>query len=295
MDTFSYKKILFLALGFFLYYSAFSYAAIARLRLTEDASVGTTTGIDVLVDTEGQSINSIDMEVSFSPEFFEFAGYESEGGVVSLWVTKPRETSPGNITFSGVVPGGVERLYDPLNASEKAFPVVRLLFVPTQEGEGAFAVTSAQLLKNDGQGTGIEPSRTPIKVVIGPTHPIQNQKQEDVTPPLPFLISQIEGSLFGKTPNMITFEAVDEDTGIHHYEIRTRGKRFVLAQSPYELPHRFLPYTVTVRAFDFSGNYRDASITIPGDPAVARVFFIAIVGVLAIVIYVYRKRSAVKL
>ncbi len=286
------NALLFLAALFFVF-PLYSFAASGSLETPRPPSVEEQFVVDVFVETEGENINSIDASVVFPSSHYSFEGYDADEGVVSLWVVKPHETVPGEIQFSGVIPGGVERLYDPLRSKEKALPVARLLFRPLREGQGGFVLKDVSLLRNDGRGSLIAVPQYSLSLVVLPKRPLGTLEGTDTTPPLPFIIEQIEGSLFGKTPAMLSFNAMDKDSGIDHYEVSIGRGRFVTTSSPLPVPHRLLPYSVTVRAVDFAGNYQEASIVLPGDAGTARVTLIAIVSVIAIVIYVYRRRIAI--
>ena len=104
----------------------------------------------------------------------------------------------------------------------------------------------------------------------------------------------IERSHFGKTPRLAVFEASDNESGVARYEVSIGGRKFVEATSPYGVPRRIFPATMTVRAFDFAGNYTEATTVIEGDvPLIMKM--IACVLVLAIVIYIVRARKRKKL
>lgn len=269
------------------------FAASGSLTANRPPSVSEQFILDVFVDTEGENINSMEVSLDFPFDQYKFEGYEADGGVISLWVVKPFEASPGKIRFSGVVPGGVERLYDPLHTTQKALPIARLLFRPLREGEGEFVLKDTTLFRNDGEGSLIGVPRFSKKFVVLPERPFDTSESLDKTPPFPFVIEQIEGSSFGKTPSMLLFTTIDKDSGIERYEVRVGKGKFVTTTSPFPTPQRLLPYSVTVRAVDFAGNYQDAVIVLPGSAGAIKIVLIAIVGVIAIVIYVYRRRIAI--
>jgi hypothetical protein len=56
----------------------------------------------------------------------------------------------------------------------------------------------------------------------------------------------------------ISFFSTDKDSGVDHYEIREGKGDYKIAQSPYLLDDQNLGTVIRVRAYDFSGNYRES-------------------------------------
>jgi len=76
----------------------------------------------------------------------------------------------------------------------------------------------------------------------------------DGTAPEPFTITIIGDPV-------ANFETSDKTSGIDHYEVSIDGGDFAAASSPYTTPELEVgKHTLTVRAFDKAGNYREASV-----------------------------------
>ncbi len=267
-------------------------AAEVSLSAVGTATVGAPLLIDVLVDPEGESINSADVTVLFDADRYTFSGYLEEEGVLALWVAPPHESERGRVQFSGVILGGVERVYDPHAPNDHAVPLVRLRFVPHKEGDSSFAIARATLLRNDGIGSSIVARTGNMKIAVDASSSAiaAGEINMDEVPPLPFTIAIVDDSLFGKSPRLAVFDAHDRESGIRAYEVRINGRHAREVQSPYALPRRLFPYTLTARAIDFAGNYRDAEITVRGG-GTPLPFAIAAVLMLGIVWYMRRTRG----
>ena len=209
------------------------------------------------------SINSIASKIVFSNEYLQFNGFSSTQSSIPVWVEEPKEVS-GAVVFSGVIPGGLDRLYDPLNTNNKGIPVVRLFFISKKAGQTNLFFKDSSVLRNDGKGTSTVVTSSPRTITIKEEggRPIAITLAQDTTPPRPFTISIITQSLFGRTPRLATFFADDSEGGIDHYEVSVANSTFIRATSPYPLPYRLFPYIITVRAFDYSGNMQQQQVTV---------------------------------
>ncbi len=274
---------------FLLSFATMCSAATVDVRAPSETVVGNTVQMQVLVDPSGVPINSLDITLSFPTSLYSFKGYDAEGGVVTVWVARPKEIAPGVIHFAGVIPGGIDRSYDPLHPTDRAFPAVTLLFTALAPGSGEVAVTDSLLLQNDGRGTPLPATIGDARVVVRDRIGTAPSAVTDTTAPLPFTLEIIEGSQFGKTPRLVIFETSD-DSGIKGYEARINSKKFAAVESPYVVPNRLWPYTLTVRAVDFSGNTTDAAIVVHGRGA-GYLGLVAVLILIAIVWYRYRRRQ----
>jgi hypothetical protein len=85
----------------------------------------------------------------------------------------------------------------------------------------------------------------------------------DTTAPNDFFPSADPSGWTSDDRPLITFYATDNLSGIDYYEIDVDNSGFSIQESPYELPAQTDgSHTITVRAFDLAGNYRDSKVTI---------------------------------
>lgn len=263
--TIPLRVSLFLVLVFLM--TSKADASILSIQAPDTTSVGERITVNILVDPQDQSINSIESNIIFSSENFEFNGFSAKQSSIPIWVEQPKEKTKGNIHFSGVIPGGIDRLYDPINPNNKAIPIVQLFFISKKAGNTNFSIGSSQVLKNDGKGTATPVSTKGTRVVVSgnQTTETPNVLLSDTTPPKPFTITVVERSVFGKAPRLAVFEAVDEEGGIEHYEVAVGSLDFKTVTSPFPLPYRLFSYSLTARAYDYSGNFHEQQITVPGE------------------------------
>jgi len=288
-------KHFFLTAIFILGIIRVSHAATVSLVTHPATEASALVQVDVVLDPQGENINSVEFGISFPEELLVFRGYSATAGAIPLWVEEPSEVDPGIIHFSGVIPGGLERLYDPERPQEQTVRLARLLFRPIQVGSGEFSIEQFMLLRNDGRGSEVSALARGATISTTAVAGILSMEEDiERAPPQPFFIEIAERSKFGKTPRLALFAAIDNESGIHHYEARINSGNFKTAQSPYPLPSRLFGYTLTIRAVDFSGNTTDQQIAVSGGVSSRTTGIVALAGLLAIVMYIWRTRFATK-
>ncbi len=260
-------------------------ASIVSIQAPDTASQGERITVDILVDPQAERINSIEATVVFSTDFFDYNGFSGKQSSIPVWVEEPVQKKKGEIYFSGVIPGGLDRMYDPLNTSNTAIPVTRLFFIAKQSGKATFSISQAAVLQNDGKGspTIVSTVSKTIAVQQSENRDTVRLLDEDITAPDPFSIQIIERSVFGKTPRLALFSANDTDGGISHYQVAVGSGDFIDAKSPFALPYRLFPYQLTVRAFDYSGNMREQQTTIPTESNRIVIVSVVVFAVLLVV------------
>jgi hypothetical protein len=284
----SIKKI-FILLSFFALFSSSASAADVSFAVPSDIQVGQTFEVVVNADTGGVLVNSVDMAIRYPKDILSFAGYKEDDGVVRLWIDTPHEKE-GKIYFSGIIPGGVLGLYDARRQGLSAIPLVRLIFTAKSEGVGNLTFTNSKILENDGKGSELAHEEKSGAVTVANAGPDIKAKT-DVTPPEPFLITFVPSSIFSKTPSMAVFQASDADSGIKYYATNAGGFGWQEAKSPLRVSKGVFKKNITIRAFDFNGNYRDSEVSIPGLVSTRTLFIflsIAILGILGYKLLKYR-------
>jgi hypothetical protein len=290
------KLIVFFVFIFAFSFSSNSEAAQVSVVTSPTTVVGERINVDIFINPDKTSINSIQSVVNFSTEYFEFSGFSTKQSTIPVWVQNPKENKKGEISFSGVIPGGLDRLYDPLNSSNNLIPVVRLFFVSKKEGLAKFSIGETLVLKNDGKGTSVDVSTLSFDTKILKNTNTQNTQSssEDKNPPDSFSINIIESSLFGRSPRLAVFSAQDPEGGISRYEVSVGSLGFVKAESPFPLPYRLFAYTLTVRAFDYSENFREQQVTISAGASYIAVVPILIAILLIVGFFHYRFYNRVR-
>jgi hypothetical protein len=247
---------------------ATSFAASVFFDVQKQVEVGSTFEITINADTDEELVNSIKFVLDYDETLLSFSGYKSNAGVVGLWIRSPYEKQ-GQIHMEGIIPGGVSGLYDPNEEHIGAVPIVTLIFKSLRPGVGSFNFIQSEILKHDGKGSTLDHRRgeSSITVKEKPKTDESIEPVEDIIDaeePEPFMVTFIGPSTSSDTPPLIVFNALDAGSGIKEYQVKVDGTNWVNAASPFVVAQGLFPYSITVRAYDFYGNFKDSIVTIPG-------------------------------
>src|SRR3989344_2469602 len=129
-----YKRIvgvLLLSIFYFLFsYSV--YAAQFQLVTPQHTiPLNSRFRIDMQLDTQGYEVNALEGKLIFSSEAIKLIAIEEGNSIVPLWIERPRELSPGAVSFSGVMPAGF---------SGGAGHILSFVFRTQKSGEEAIVV-----------------------------------------------------------------------------------------------------------------------------------------------------------
>ncbi len=266
------------------------HAASLTVSIPQDPKKGSDIVVDVMLDPEAESINSADVTLSFPSNLLTFSGYSASDSIIPIWIQSPRQDQAGKIHFSGIIPGGVDRLYDPEHPENKNIRLVRLLFSVGASGIGTVDYDSAILLKNDGRGTNADVTTKGTTLTIADAMVTLPTARNNNQVPEPFTITILPRSIFGKTPMLAVFSATGGDGGVQRYEGRFNSRAFTSIESPYAIPRHIFEGTLTVRAYDFDGDYREQTVSVPGVPMVTLIFWgVLLAGVM--LFYIYKKKA----
>lgn len=257
---FTKNKILIILITGFLSFvaGATSAATLYFSPAKGDFSQSETLVVDLKINTENQSINTVEGYIKFSPEIFDLEKISDGSSIISFWVKKP-ESGAGSIAFSGVIPGGYLG-QDGLLA--------RIFLRPKKEGLGILEIeSSSKVLLNDGLGTEaklkftsasfniIKPGIAPLK----PKNQIVPVITKDTEPPEAFSpqiardLNIFDGKWF------LVFATQDKGSGIDFYNVcEGDNEKCVIASSPYLLKNQALNKKIFVKAFDKAGNEKIA-------------------------------------
>ncbi len=256
----------------------------AEVSVLMPTFVNTGKNFEVLinVDSDGMLINSTDLILKYNQDMVSFSGYKTENTVSGIWIKSPYEKN-GSVHMSNIIPGGVSGLYDSSKNGLGAMPLVRLIFKAKKEGNAEFSFDKTQILRHDGLGTPLVHGKIGGTVTIKNTDTNTNdlEKISDIEKPEPFTITFLDSSVVDRTPSMIIFNTSDAGSGIKEYKINISGDKWTVAQSPFPISKKFFSQNITIRAFDFSGNFQDSSIRIEG-VLPAKVLWLIIILVLVI-------------
>jgi len=135
-----------MAIAFFLV-PAFTSAASLMLQPTQGTFVvGSTFEISIYLNTEGQSVNALDITLQFPAAKLQMVSPATGNSIVGVWTSQPRfDNQSGTIHLQGGIPGGI-------NVSRGL--VATLTFRSRGVGEAVVKFgADSKILANDGKGT----------------------------------------------------------------------------------------------------------------------------------------------
>ena len=140
-------------------------------------AVGTTFDVSVLLNTNGQDVNAVQMELSFPSDKLQLVSPSAGSSVIQIYTTPPRyDNNAGRVEIVGGIPNGI-------NVSSGL--ITKLTFRVRSVGPASLRFTGqSQILLNDGRGTNVldntfgatynlvlPPQQGPI--IVSDTHPDQ--------------------------------------------------------------------------------------------------------------------------
>jgi hypothetical protein len=145
------KRAIFIAFvfGILFFLSQTAEAAVLTLQPSGGSFVvGSTFDVSIFLDTEGQSINVIDVGLIFPPDKIQVISPTTGKSIIGVWTAQPRfNNEAGIITLQGGVPGGI-------NVSQGL--IATLTFRVKQVGTAILKFSdNSRILLNDGKGTDV--------------------------------------------------------------------------------------------------------------------------------------------
>ncbi len=238
-------------------------AATVYLESGKDTiSVGDTAVVTVKINAEGKILNTVEGNVVLRPTSGNVAVDEFSLGSSSfgLWPRTPSLSKDGRtISFVGGVPGGF---------SIEGATLFKIIVKATREGIVAIAPENISVYASDGKGTKVPVTLKPLTLHVSAKSAVapannewQNIVSNDVTPPENFII------VLGQDPTLFDgkkfafFSAVDNQSGVDHYDVSEDGAPSVRSGSTYVLNDQSGKAKLNVIAYDKAGNKRTATFT----------------------------------
>lgn len=275
-------------IGIFFLLTAHAHAASFALHAPAHAIVGDQVSVDVVADTGGTPINSVEASLTYPNDLLVFSGYQETAGIIRFWIEPPHTTTAGTVSFAGGIPGGADHS---VGGNGSSLALVRLLFTVKAAGTASVSVDHATMLENDGKGTPLAHTSSGASIAIAGTTTPAAAATSDTTAPLPFSISYIPRDATNNTPALISFSTTDRESGIARYQVKLGWGRWHDAASPYPVRPALFSYRVQVRAIDLGGNVQQSSTTIPGMlPQWLKIAALVVIAGGFYVIFVVKKR-----
>jgi hypothetical protein len=274
---------------------------MARLSIIlnkAEARAGELVEARVMLDTQGASVNALEGSVAI-PKGLDFVSLRDGASFVSVWIDRPVFRS-GEVSFSGIVPGGYAGDIGPYWSGMRPGEVFTVVLRAKAEGSRAISVSLDHLLANDGAGTSLAvvPASASVSVRASTSTEAYSEQYSldyDVTPPEPFevVVADMPGA---EGVRAAIFDTYDTGSGLAFFMVREGGGEFVPAESPHALSgqHR---ESIVVRAYDKAGNIREESLSVDPYPhaggSASAAFWAILVMLLCIALFAFfRKRSS---
>lgn len=181
------KKLLFILIILVLWsQTVVREARAAEVSFEASSTINEGEDLDVVVNVETDEVlvNSIEMIIDYDEDLLYFSGYIDENAVIKFWIDPPR-AKEGKIYFSGIIPGGVNGLYDPKEKELSAVPLVHLFFRAKGVGEARFSFIDSKVLQHDGVGTPLLHEKMEAVVIIKDNPNKENIEKELVNDTIP--------------------------------------------------------------------------------------------------------------
>jgi hypothetical protein len=177
-----------------------AYAANAEVLLSPSTGthvVGSTFDVSIFLDTQGYSVNTIDLDLRYPQDKLQLVSSSTGKSIIGIWTSVPKyDNATGTISLVGGVPGGV---------SVNQGLITTFTFRVRAVGTAIVKFESSRVLLNDGLGTEIlsQPFNSVYNLVLPPpggpivsssSHPDQTQWYDNANAELAW---ELEGGAEG--------------------------------------------------------------------------------------------------
>lgn len=157
------KNNSFILLGCFLYTFFISSVCVNASTLgfsptKNNASVGDTIRVRVMVGGNTQPINAVSGTVSFPTDTLRLTNVSKSGSIVTLWAQDPTySNASGTASFEGVILAGF---------SQSSGTILNLSFKVLKEGTAVLSLRDGSVLAHDGVGTNVLTGKGSASIAI---------------------------------------------------------------------------------------------------------------------------------
>lgn len=247
MKKLKYSILLF-SIAIFISYSHSAFAiSIYPDKEIKEIPVGNPYLIKILINTDGQEINAIEGIIKIN-NLATVSSVNTGGSIFNLWPESPKISTNQEINFTGGTEGGIYG---------KDLRLLNFTVTPSVVGDINISSNNLFVYLNDGNGTKIKVSDLDfnVKSVRGELD-ISDNIEKDEMPPMDFNIDLGKDDFVYDGKYFITFNAVDETSGLNRYEVKEGDTDYVISGNTYVLKDQTLKTKVYVRAIDNAGNQR---------------------------------------
>jgi len=287
----------------FIFNPAKAFAAEFSLdSQSKEISAGQEFKVDFNINTEKESINSVEGKIDFTADSLELSEIRTGDSIVNFWIDKP-EYKNGGIIFSGITPGGY--------VLDKGL-IFSIIFKAKKEGTALIGMENVAALENDGKGTESKVTSSALRIDIFGAGQSQEENLQIVDKEAPDLFKPE----VSRDPNLfdnkwfVAFVAQDKGSGIAKYEVKESRyaifsalggpasgwgfSKWVETNSPYVLTDQELKSFIFIKAIDNAGNERIVKLPpqnpIPWYADFENWFIIVLAIIVAFIYFLLRKK-----
>ena len=152
------KKIILIGVAFILFRGAGAEASIMKIDpVRTKVNAGDTITLNLSIDTELESINAAEAEITFPSSILEFVSANRAGSPFSYWVEEPN-AKDGTIHF---LSGSTEGI------SDRSVKLFTFVLKAKKDGVAPISVTNGVVTANDGEGTNVLRASQDAEITIG--------------------------------------------------------------------------------------------------------------------------------
>lgn len=238
------KFLILLFLPIILFFTNPSHGNAASLSILPSQgtfNVGSTFDVQITLDTEGESVNALDLKLLFPPEIIQVVTPTTGKSIVGIWTNLPNfNNQTGELSFQGGIPNGINTSGGLV--SNVTFRVRQTGNVVLKFAEGS------RVLLNDGLGTDVlrRMGKSSLNFVLPPpegpkvesdSHPDQVKWYNNSNVSLywdsnvdvlgySFVLDNnpisFPDNTLDSNENFITYENLE--SGIHYFHVKALGK-----------------------------------------------------------------------
>jgi len=248
---------LIVILFFLVFLLSAKYVSAAELSLSSDSkdvNIGNTIAVDVLINTEGESINVVDGNITIPNglDLIEIKELSSANSALNQWVRTPSwSKKDGTISFIGGLPGGL---------NQKSANLFRIFFTARSLGQVTFSPSDIKVYANDGKATlvGIHSTSLTININKADNSSVKDALQTTITKdykaPTDINVDLGQDASLFDGQKFINVSATDSDSGIAYFEVKEGNREPVRTSSSYVLQNQNNLEPIIIFAFDKAGN-----------------------------------------
>src|SRR3989344_4782553 len=126
-------------------------ATVSFSPRTGSFTAGSTFQVPIVINTEGKSVNAIELHIKFNPSRLQIVAPAGQRSIVGLWISPPTYSNTlGTLTLVGTIPGGI---------TTESGLIANITFKGIASGDTRISISSeSQILANDGLGTPVATS-----------------------------------------------------------------------------------------------------------------------------------------